>query len=214
MLKRSYRVKFLNEGHDRSSPLHKHVRLYEDKDTIPEPKYRNSICVHNVEELERLFKQIPQIYLVVSKDPYSWFLSYKNWASNCGWPQADHHYIEEYNLFYGKLLELANDSDKFVFIRYAELVESPEQMIKDLAEKLNLNERFFGKYLRLSPSRVKHSRRFTEKRKRYYLSKEYLHQLSVTTIEDINNRLDTAVLAGLGYQILEPPNTESSANSH
>ena len=104
LLQKNYRVHFLNSNRDRSSPLQKHGRIYDDKNIMPEPQYQNDIYVDKFDQFEILFDVIPEYYIIVSKDPYSWCLSYLNWAGKCGWPDVDHHYIEEYNLFYGKYL--------------------------------------------------------------------------------------------------------------
>src|SRR6476620_9252679 len=80
LLVRRFDVRFLNDNSDRGSPLQKHVRLYDDKQLIPEPQYSNQISVRDFAEFEALFDSAPAYYLVISKDPYSWYLSYRKWA--------------------------------------------------------------------------------------------------------------------------------------
>ena len=82
VLKKNYRVHLLNNNHDRSSPLQKHCRLYENKELIPHPQYFNDVSIKTVQELDAFFKTSPDYYLVISKDPYSWYLSYKAWGGS------------------------------------------------------------------------------------------------------------------------------------
>jgi hypothetical protein len=140
LLKKKYRVRFLNSNTDRSSPLQKHFRLYDNKEVIPEPQYRNNIKVKNFDEFERLLETLPDYYVVISKDPYSWFLSYSNWAKKCNWPTVAHHYIKEYNLFYGKWLEFSGQTDKIVFVRYIDLLQNTDLELERLETKMKLQK--------------------------------------------------------------------------
>ena len=80
LLKKNFRIRFLNSNKDRRSPLHKHCRLYKNKQIIPEPQYQNDIVVDTFDQFESLFEVVPDYYFIISKDPYSWNLSYRNWA--------------------------------------------------------------------------------------------------------------------------------------
>lgn len=68
LLKKNYRVHFLNSNRDRSSPLQKHYRLYDNKDIIPEPQYHNDTEVENFKQFEALLEVLPDYYLIISKD--------------------------------------------------------------------------------------------------------------------------------------------------
>ncbi len=57
LVAKKYRVKFLNSNIDgirpeRSSPLHKHFRLYDEKDIVPEPKFRNELKITSFNDFE------------------------------------------------------------------------------------------------------------------------------------------------------------------
>ena len=92
LLKKNYRVSILNDNRIRSSPLQKHCRFYSNKEVIPEPQYRNEIVANTYEQFQNLFPTAPDFFIVISKDPYSWYLSYQNWAEKCNWPSVGHHY--------------------------------------------------------------------------------------------------------------------------
>ena len=89
LLKKNFKVSIPNLRKEREHPLQKHFRLYDDKTKIPEPKYYNKITYKNFKEFEKsldLSKEIQGI-IIISKDPYSWLLSYEKWANNsfrCG----------------------------------------------------------------------------------------------------------------------------------
>lgn len=201
LLKKNYRVRFLNKNADRRSPLQKHCRLYKNKQIIPEPKYRNNIVVETVEQLESFFEVVPDHYLIVSKDPYSWYLSYKNWAKKCGWPDVTHHYIEEYNLFYKTFLKLASQSNKFVFVKYIDLIKAPNEVLNSLKDYMNLQKRLLAKLALKVPGRVSQSDTFTEERKAYYLNEQYLEKYSPEELKTLNDLLDPEVASSLGYEL-------------
>ena len=200
LLKKNYRIKFLNSNKDRSSPLQKHCRLYSKKDIIPEPQYHNDIIVENFENFESLFDVTPDYYLVISKDPYSWYLSYRNWAKKCNWPEVNHHYIEEYNLFYGKFLEFSNQTEKIIFVKYIDLLEDSNAVLKQLEARMNLKKNILSRFIRRKSIHVSQSSRFTEERRAYYTDEKYLKEYSNEDLQLLNDFLDTEITALLGYQ--------------
>ena len=206
LLKKNYRVKFLNSSKDRSSPLQKHCRLYSRKDIIPEPQYSNNIVVNNFEKFESLFDITPDYYLVISKDPYSWYLSYRNWAKKCDWPEVNHHYIEEYNLFYGKFLEFSNQTEKIIFVKYIDLLKNPHAVLNQLEVGMNLKKNILSRLIWRKSNHVPLSSRFTQERQAYYMDKKYLKEYSDEDLQLLNGFLDTKVAALLGYQEREDVN--------
>lgn len=199
-LKKNYRVCFLNSNKDRSSPLQKHCRLYKNKEIIPEPQYDNEIIVETFEQFQSLFKIAPAYYLIISKDPYSWYLSYINWAEKCNWPSVNHHYIEEYNLFYRTFIEFSSQTDKFIFVRYIDLIKDTRAMFDMLEKKMELKKRFFSQLIFRQTSEVSQSAIFTENKRAYYLNEEYLKEYSVEDMQILNGLLDPQVISFLGYE--------------
>ena len=65
LLKHQFHVQFMNNNKDRTSPLQKHFRLYDDKGLVPEPKYQNEIRVANFEELEDLININSNHFIIV-----------------------------------------------------------------------------------------------------------------------------------------------------
>lgn len=201
LVKKNYRVRFLNSNKDRRSPLQKHCRLYENKQIVPEPQYQNDIAVKTFQQFELLFEVVPDYYFIISKDPYSWYLSYRKWAKKCKWPSVSHHYIQEYNLFYRTFLDLSAESNKFIFFRYADLINNVSDVMTHIEMKLKLKKTLFAHLSFKMPTRVSQSNSFTDERRAYYLNEEYLKEYSKGDISILNNILDSEVLSLLGYEL-------------
>ena len=143
LLKKNFRVNIPNLRKEREHPLQKHFRLYHDKTKIPEPKYYNEYTYDHFKEFEHsldLEKKANGI-IIISKDPYSWLLSYEIWANKCSWPIPNYSYMEEYNLFLSKWREFENQTDKIIFIRYIDLLEKPEEILNQIQEKFELKRK-------------------------------------------------------------------------
>jgi hypothetical protein len=205
LLAKKYRVRFLNSNVDgirplRSSPLHKHFRLYDEKDIIPEPQYYNEIKLASFDDFERLLEATPKYYLIVSKDPYSWYISYLDWAKRCNWPEVPYHYILEYNLFYGKWLEFSRQTKKILFVRYIDLLQDPDQELNRLGAIMHLRKKFlYGLRSNLVP-KVPQSAEFSLERRSYYLNEQYLESYTKEGLQEINALIDPEVIKMLGYQ--------------
>lgn len=201
LLRQRYKVRIVNRNADRCSALQKHFRLYDDKDKIPTDSYRNNIHLSTFDDFERLLDQVPDYYLIISKDPYSWLLSYRRWAMDHPWPKPSYHYIEEYNLFYGKWLAFAREDTRIKFVRYIDLLSETDKELGRLEQELGLKRRHtvFGSTNRIM--RVPQSGRFTESRRKFYEQKEYMAEYSANEMRELNTCLHHDVLRGLGYEL-------------
>ncbi|MFZ1591487.1 MAG: sulfotransferase domain-containing protein [Chitinophagales bacterium] len=189
--------KFVN-GPNRNEIIHKHYRLYDNKICIPEPQFYNNEHYQQFADFEKKLPfDAPDVYLVMSKDPYSWYTSYIGWSKKNNWPQPPYHYIEEYNLFYGKWMAFAEENKRIIFIQYAEALTNPERVLQKIAHALNLPVREKIK----TTKKVYASRRFTSDKKDAFLHKSYLQKISPEDFVTINTLLDKGLLSKLGYQI-------------
>ena len=201
LLKKNYQVRFLNNKEDRRSPLQKHCRLYKNKNIIPHPKFSNEIILDTFDQFESLLNVIPDYYLIISKDPYSWYISYLNWAKKCNWPKVSHHYIEEYNLFYKTFMEFSFQSNKFIFIRYLDLIQNTNEFLDDLEKNIILRKKIFSKLKLYNPTKISHSSIFTEDKKSYYINEEYLKYYKAENLQILNTLLDPKLISFLGYEL-------------
>lgn len=188
---------------ERRSPLHKHFRLYDEKEVVPEPQYRNEITVRDFAALdaeveEKTGKQCTAAF-VISKDPWSWLLSYRRWAEKCEWPAVPHHYLTEWNLFYGRWLELGRTTPKIGFVRYLDLLTDPAGVLDWVVSGHGLPPRVRRKRVRRY-GRIPQSDRFTAARRRWYLEGRYLEEFDRAELDEIDALLDGGVVEGLGYE--------------
>jgi hypothetical protein len=205
LLAKKYRVKFLNSNidgirPDRSSPLHKHFRLYDEKDIVPEPKFRNDLKIASFIDFEKLLEVVPDYYLIISKDPYSWYLSYTEWAKRSKWEPVPYHYILEYNLFYAKWLEFSQQTKKILFVRYIDLLRDPDEELKCLELEMHLQKKFLYMLRSNVVFKVPQSREFSIDKRSYYLSEQYLQSYTKEGLKEINDLIDPEVITRLGYQ--------------
>lgn len=208
LLKKNFKISIPNLRKEREHPLQKHFRLFDDKTKIPEPKYYNGYTFNHFEEFEKslgLNKEVQGI-IIISKDPYSWLLSYEKWANKCAWPTPNYHYIEEYNLFLNKWREFEKQTYKIVFLKYIDLLENPAEILTQIQEKFELKKKrsIFYTKLTLSQKKVAVSEVFTHEKKEYYLKKKYLDSYSNQSIESINKHLSIELMQFLQYEIITP----------
>jgi hypothetical protein len=205
LLAKKYRVQFLNSNingirPDRSSPLHKHFRLYDEKDIVPEPKFRNELKIDRFIDFEKLLEIVPDYYLIISKDPYSWYLSYNDWARRSKWEPVPYHYILEYNLFYAKWLEFSQQTKKILFVRYIDLLRSPDEELNRLELEMHLRKKFLYMLRSNVVFKVPQSGEFSIDRRSYYISEQYLQSFTKEDLKEINDLIDPRVITLLGYQ--------------
>ncbi len=212
LIKTSFRnLLFIEEDKedDRSYITARHFRLYDDKRIIPEPKYHNDQCFPDFKSFKNKLKEKerPDYFLLISKDPYSWLTSYRRWAEKCGWPEKEHHYIQEYNLFYGKWLKFSEETDSIKFVRYIDLLNNKQATLKKIQTSFGLKPRLLSDiFSKVFTLKVRNSEVFTWKKRQYYLNKEYLKEITVDELSQINKVLDKDVIMKLGYE--EVPTSE------
>lgn len=226
LLSQHFDLVFLNVEGERSHPLHKHFRLYDDKSLIGRPKFQNNLKFHSFSDFERhalgnlqvpvsktpknvgsppLIENKKQndhdvAYVIISKDPYSWHLSYSRWGVKNNWSPSPHPYVLEYNAFYGKWLAFAAETDRVAFVRYIDLLKAPEKVLTGLQEKFNFDTtREINPNVRIK--KVPMSGRFSKKRLNYYLLEAYMDEFSPEELKELNSHIDPVVTGKLGYRI-------------
>lgn len=144
VLLQNFNIKIINNNFERNHPTHKHFRLYDNKILIPESNYYNNFQLNNFNDFINSLSpdERPDGIIIISKDPYSWYLSYKSWAKKCNWIPPKHHYIEEYNQFYKKWIDFSKENDKVIFVNYINLLRNMDAEILDIKNKLHINKKF------------------------------------------------------------------------
>ena len=214
LLLKNFRVSLLNDNTKGNHPLQKHFRLYEDKEFIPASKYHNSLQFNGFDEYLHAMQLAEKVdgILVVSKDPYSWLLSYEKWVQKCKYPEVVHHYIQEYNAFYKKWIEFAQEDNRIKFVDYTTLLGTTKEELLKVKNSLNLKWRWirliFGSVNEIAD--VPQSTQFNAQNVDYYLNQEYLKEYSSSTLRKVNSLLDKELVAELNYSIIDV-NTESNS---
>jgi hypothetical protein len=209
LLTNNFKVSILNSDDDRAKPVQKHFRLYDDKNLVPEPRYQNHIIISSFQQFldELNINEKIDGIIVISKDPYSWYLSYCKWAKICSWEKVDHHYIEEYNLFYAKWMALSKETDCIQFIRYIDLLTDKNNILAQLKSKFQLESNWSLKSIKskiLNTKFVPQSDEFTKSKNNYYVNQEYLQKFRTDEIHTINAKLDDDLMTFLGYTKHQP----------
>lgn len=203
LIEANFNIRILNEANDRTSVLHKHFRVYDAKFKVPSYDYVNNTFIRNFSEFERSLATDTDLIFIISKDPYSWLLSYRRWGMQWGWATPAHHYLEEYNLFYRRWLDFTEETDKIKFVRYYDLLTNPRGWIFELARSDRLPRRFTSRVRPIlrHPKKVACSRRFGRRDIEYYLKCEYFKNFTNSEIERCNQILNQEVVHRLGYTL-------------
>jgi len=195
-------VEFINKKLERSHIGHKHFRLYDDKSLIGRPNYMNSLQFVDFKDFEY---QLPyevktDAIVVLSKDPYSWYLSYIKWGKKQNWSSPPHPVIFEYNAFYKKWLQFSEESKKVIHIKYIDLLTAPETVLQSIQKQFGFEQSREGEEIKKRIRKVPSSHRFTSKRLRYYTDELFLTDFDQQGLKEINNQIDHELIKKLGYK--------------
>ena len=205
LLAKNFDIKIHSLRKERDHPLQKHFRLYDDKTKIPEAKYLNNYNFKSYIDFKKSWGLNTEIngVIVISKDPYSWLLSYEKWSKKCNWPNPSYQYIEEYNLFLNKWRVFAQQSNEILFIRYIDLLVQPEIELTKIEDKFSLKKRWKTRRngLKTALDKVKVSEKFSKEKKEFYTKKKYLNNYNKTKLENTNYFLDEKLMSFLNYKL-------------
>ena len=199
---------FYNQAFSRCLPTHKHFRLYDEKSAIPDARFYNTFTYRNYRDFKAHVGQITgkeiNIFIVVIKDPYSWYLSYKRHARKNRYSyfkrSLNSHFLMDYNLFYRKWLDFSMEAPQDVLLlRYEDLIEDLDASLVRIAAKFSLER---SSDAIENPSKVHMNREFTRARSAFYKEKKYLELFSERDKSVIRHLLDPELITGLNYQII------------
>jgi len=193
-LETNFNISFMN-NEDRQSPYHKHFRIYDDKDIIPQTdqnnQYKNQYIINSLKELDKLLGDLNHTnrYIIVYKNIFSWLPSIEKWAKKCKWKtNSKMEFVEDYLNFIKKWCSIKND--RVFFINYEDFLNISDDN-NSLINKLSvfLNKKKKKKKVIYSFEKVGHSKKFTISRKKYYINHEYMSLYSKEELEKIKNNL-------------------------
>jgi hypothetical protein len=197
-------------GQERSLPTHKHFRLYGRPEFNPDQKYYHNFQYPDFGAYEEHVARITQWqkfqYLIVTKEPLTWYISVVKEAKKSRWKTLNrkgfnHHFLIDYNLFCRHWLQFkAEVPDRIYHLRY-------EDLLADLNGSLTKVSEFFGwkpvdGEIR-NPSKVYKSKSFSRARKAFYRSPNLRDLFSDSDLWAARAHLEPSVLEGLGYSLPE-----------
>ncbi len=206
LLSKNFRIKMPVQNKVRHHPIHKHFRLYDQKNHIPESKFLNALRFNSFDDYLKSLEINFEIkgVIIISKDPYSWLISYKNWGKKHNWPIVKHHYIEEYNFFYEKWMDFSQEDERILHIRYSDLLLNTHLTLNKISVKLELQNKFstkvFGELNKVQ--KVKESGKFTSQKFKYYKNKEYMSSYSKESLKTTNSLINKIFIEKLCYGII------------
>lgn len=200
-LEKNYEIVFSNEKNDRKHHKHKHFRIYNNKELIPNTdvnkQYHNDIIINSIDELDKILGDTKHQnkYIIVYKDIFSWLLSIETWAKMCNWKSNKKvDFIDDYFNYIEKWLSIKNE--RVLLINYREYIEflitiKNQQEFKNnnLIRKINtfLDIKYNQNKIIDIITKVTCSSTFTTERLNYYYNKEYMKEYSETEIHNIKN---------------------------
>jgi hypothetical protein len=142
---------------------------------------------------------------VIIKNPYSWYLSIKNYIGKMANRKFNLAKLyKRYNMIYSSYKEMYEGKygnelySQTVVVKYEDLLVNAEQKINEIAEMLGLKI----KTPFVVPNKVYMSDKFTDNKKKFYLSGGAFG-LSDTVVQKINNLMDWDLMKFYGYERIE-----------
>jgi hypothetical protein len=193
-------LNILNNNTYGVSPLHKHFRPHSYYNKIYNT-YKHKLSINSFDDLTSHLSIKPEHYFIISKDPYSWFVSYSSWAKQNPkqYYAVDFHYSEEYELFYKRWIVFAEHSDNIHFIRYIDLLSDPTHTLSRLINSIGLSLLDTNIVL---PNKVPYSNTFTNDKVCFYQNKSYLNMISDTDKQIISQTVKSDTFLKLNYECL------------
>ncbi|MCF8304682.1 MAG: sulfotransferase [Bacteroidales bacterium] len=208
-------IELLNDGSARSLPVHKHFRLYDEQFCVPEPKYYNNFKYESFSELQNHVTQLTGVkevnYIVAVRNPYNWYLSYRRLARknvslfnknkwfNYVRRDENPHFMIDFNLFYKKWLAFQEqDPGRIMLVRHEDMLNDVEQVLNTISDKFHL-EKKSDRYL--DSDKVNMSKKFTAKKRSYYLENKFLKEFGKKELEILTAHLEKEVITKLGYEL-------------
>ena len=115
LMNNNFEVNFEMDHYTYSLPIHKHFRPYSKPWFFPHLPLLHDFHYDTFDEFDAHCKRLTQKdelnYIVISKEPYSWYLSFNRFAARVKMvyhmkkKDVNHHYLIDYSLYFEKWLK-------------------------------------------------------------------------------------------------------------
>ena len=100
-------------------------------------------------------------------------------------------------------MEFSGQTDRILFVRYLDLLQDSDKELNRLESKIALKKKFLSPFTCRLITKVPQSEEFSNNRREYYLTRQYLKNYTREELHTINTLIDPQVLSGLDYQNIE-----------
>jgi hypothetical protein len=212
LLTTNFEVKLEMDPYTYSLPIHKHFRPYSKPWFFPHLNLLHDFKFESFnqfdEHCQRLTKQPDLKYVVVAKEPYSWYLSYSRFAKKesifyyMKKKYVNQMYLIDYSLYFKKWLDFIEEgSEKILLINY-------ESLLKDFDGAMgNLKNKFGFKTTEASfqnTSKVRMSKKFSAQKRDTYLTGNHHTKFRDDELLVLTENLNADVVEKLGYKLYYP----------
>ena len=187
----NFKIKFGNNNNNRNSIKHKHFRIYNNKNYIPEtdkPKqFYNNIIINSLEDLDKKINNKLNKYIIVYKNIYSWLPSIERWAKIFKWKSNTKlDFVNDYYEYISKWKEISNE--RVLFIKYENYLNCLINQNNILIKKIEYFLQIKRPNKIIFPHKVNCSNTFTQNKYNYYKNKEYMNEYTKEELKIINEK--------------------------
>jgi hypothetical protein len=192
-LETNYNISFSNNNKDRKSISHKHFRIYDNKNFIPQTneigQYHNNYYINSLHELDNYLLDFEHKnkYVIIYKDIFTWLPSIEQWSKKCKWKSSyKMDFVDDYLNFIKKWYSIK--TNRVIFISYEKYlnIKNEKLLLNKLSSFFNINDDD-NTDIQYYFDKVDHSSLFCLDRLNYYVNKEYMFLYTNEEIEKIKN---------------------------
>lgn len=212
LMKANFDVEFKIDHYTYSLPIHKHFRPYSKPWFFPHLNLLHDFHYDSFDEFDAHCQRLLGIedlrYVVVSKEPYSWYLSFNRFARRekifyfMKKKYLNHLYMIDYTNFFKQWLKFKDERpEKIMLVRYESLLTDFENTMTGLKDHWDL-EQISDSLQNLQ--KVNMSKNFNEEKRQAYIEGKFYEKFSDKELRVLTGHLDPEVMERLGYQMHYP----------
>ena len=219
LLETNFEARVVIDDYTYSLPIHKHFRPYSKPWFFSHLNLLHDFHYETFNDFDahcsRLKGKKDINYLVIAKEPYSWYFSFNRFARKekifyfMKKKYLNHLYMIEYSNYFRKWLEFRDQApDRIKIVRYEDLLMNLDKSLDDIRNSFDLQKKAEAYQ---NVSKVGMSKKFTESDRQKYLEGKFHKKFTDEQLLLISEHLDNKVVEQLGYQVYYPDGIEPSS---